>query len=147
VDDRTAPRYGELLRMAYGLGQTDGRLAAAFEPEGPIERHGRCRGCTPEEFVRLLWDGRAGVPPCGLLINAPLWYAAAFDEAVSAHRMADERTAEQPARPPAARSDGGTDGPSGRRPDGRPEPSPEPADGGGPVAQEVPRSRPSRVRK
>jgi hypothetical protein len=84
VSDLAAPTYGELLRLAWELGEDDGRFAAAFESPGPdAGRSGRCLGRTPAEFARLLWDGGRGRPPVGLEVNAPLWYAAGFAEGLA----------------------------------------------------------------
>ncbi|WP_324276300.1 hypothetical protein [Blastococcus brunescens] len=78
-----APTYRELLEEARELGRLDGRFAAAFEPSGAEVSAGRCLGRTPEDFARLLWARRHGAPPVGLELNAPLWYAAGFAEAVA----------------------------------------------------------------
>ncbi len=76
--------YGEPLRSAWELGEADGRFAAAFEsPEPDAGRSGVCHGRSPLEFARLLWHGRRGMPPVGLVVNAPLWYAAGFAEGLA----------------------------------------------------------------
>ncbi|GAA3174073.1 hypothetical protein GCM10010531_29580 [Blastococcus jejuensis] len=89
----SAPSYRQLLEEARELGRADGAFAAAFEPSdstGPDGR--RCLGRTPAEFARLLCDDRSAVPPTGLELNAPLWYAAGFAEALDrARRRAAER--------------------------------------------------------
>ena len=80
----SAPAYGQLLTEARRLGLADGRFAAAFEPPGTSAPCGeRCLGRTPAEFARLLWEGRPGRPPVGLVVNAPLWYAAGFREGLA----------------------------------------------------------------
>jgi hypothetical protein len=84
--------YAELLEEAWELGRADGRFAAAFEPAGTVVLGERCLGRTPEDFVRLLWEGRPGTPPSGLEGNAPLWYAAGFTEGLEQERR---RTAER----------------------------------------------------
>jgi hypothetical protein len=76
----SAPTYLVLLEQARELGRLDGRFAAAFESRDGGSRSDRCLGRTPEEFARLLWEGRPGTPPTGLELNAPLWYAAGFNE-------------------------------------------------------------------
>jgi hypothetical protein len=84
MPERRAPTYLQLLEEACELGRLDGRFAAAFElPGGVIGAH-RCLGRTPEEFARLLWDGRPGDPPTGLEVNGPLWYATGFVEGLAA---------------------------------------------------------------
>ena len=83
MPDRIARSYHELLEEAQELGRADGAFAAAFEPPGSVaSRPERCLGRTPAEFARLLWDG-PGEPPSGLEVNAPLWYAAGFAEALA----------------------------------------------------------------
>ena len=79
----SARTYRELLAEAQELGRLDGAFAAAFEPVDPsIPHSGRCLGRSPEEFARLLWEDLPGPPPSGLEVNAPLWYAAGFDEGI-----------------------------------------------------------------
>ena len=86
MTDISAPTYRELLEMAQELGRADGQFAAAFESGGTAEGSApRCLGRTPAEFARLLW-GRAGTPPAGLEVNAPLWYASGFAEGLAAAR-------------------------------------------------------------
>jgi hypothetical protein len=80
----SAPTYQQLLDEAQELGRLDGRFAAAFEHPGAGVSAGRCLGRTPEQFARLLWEGRAGNPPSGLELNAPAWYAAGFAEGLTA---------------------------------------------------------------
>ena len=76
--------YGESLRSAWELGAADGHVAAAFESPGPdAGRSGVCHGRSPAEFARLLWHGRRGMPPVGLVVNAPLWYAAGFADGLA----------------------------------------------------------------
>ena len=87
----SAPTYRSLLEEARELGRLDGRFAAAFEPRDGGSRSDRCLGRTPEEFARLLWEGRPGTPPTGVELNAPLWYATGFTEGL-ASAAAPERT-------------------------------------------------------
>ena len=80
--DSGATTYRQLLEEALELGRADGRFAAAFE-RGGTPRGDRCLGRTPEEFARLLWEGRPGTPPTGLELNAPHWYAAGFGQGLT----------------------------------------------------------------
>jgi len=81
--DSGTTTYQRLLDEAQELGRLDGRFAAAFEPAGGAASD-RCLGRTPQEFARLLWEGRPGNPPSGLEANAPLWYATGFREGLAA---------------------------------------------------------------
>ncbi|HET6391823.1 MAG TPA: hypothetical protein VFG13_03300 [Blastococcus sp.] len=81
--DTGATTYQQLLEEALELGRLDGRFAAAFEPAGAVVAD-RCLGRSPEDFARLLWEGRPGPPPSGLELNAPRWYAAGYGEGVAA---------------------------------------------------------------
>ena len=75
----SAPTYRQLLEEAWELGRIDGLLAAALEqPAGSAGGDPRCLGHPPAEFAVLLWEGRPGIPPSGLELNAPHWYAAGF---------------------------------------------------------------------
>jgi hypothetical protein len=95
VVDRGEATYPQLLEQAQELGRADGRFAAGFETPGPADDDSpRCLGRTPEEFARLLWAGRAGSPPSGLELNAPLWYARGFAEGLAARTAQLSRTAE-----------------------------------------------------
>jgi hypothetical protein len=86
MTDISAPTYRDLLEMARELGRADGQFAAAFESGGTAGVPApRCLGRTPAEFAGLLW-GRAGTPPAGLEVNAPLWYASGFAEGLAASR-------------------------------------------------------------
>jgi hypothetical protein len=79
--------YRMLLEAAYDLGRADGRFAAPFEgPDSAGLPSGRRLGRTPEELARQLWGSRAGTPPAGLELNAPLWYATGFSEALAEAR-------------------------------------------------------------
>jgi hypothetical protein len=76
--------YEDLLQAAYSCGWADGCFAAPLEPAAgrddlptPVSR-----GRTPADFARSLWGHRAGRPPAGLDLNAPLWYARGFAEAL-----------------------------------------------------------------
>jgi hypothetical protein len=83
--DSGTPTYPQLLEEARELGRLDGRFAAAFEEPGAEAARGdRCLGRMPEKFARLLWEGRPGMPPSGLEVNAPLWYATGFKEGLAA---------------------------------------------------------------
>jgi len=81
--DTGATTYQQLLEEALELGRLDGRFAAAFEPAGAVSGE-RCLGRSPEDFARLLWEGRPGPPPSGLELNAPLWYATGYGEGLAA---------------------------------------------------------------
>jgi hypothetical protein len=96
----SGPVFQRLLEEALELGRLDGRFAAAFEPAGwlpPIAEAGgaggRCLGRTPPEFAELLWGDRSGEPPAGLVLNAPIWYAAGFAEGLAARRT-EQRAAD-----------------------------------------------------
>jgi hypothetical protein len=89
----SAPTYPRLLEQARELGRLDGRFAAAFESRGAGSSTDRCLGRTPEEFARLLWEGRPGTPPAGLEVNAPLWYATGFSEGLERGSSPERRTA------------------------------------------------------
>jgi hypothetical protein len=87
-----ATTYRQLLDEALELGRLDGRFAAAFEPsQEATAGSDRCLGRSPAAFARLLWEGRPGIPPSGLEINAPLWYATGFREGVAAGAAANRR--------------------------------------------------------
>ncbi len=76
-----------LLEVARSLGHVDGGLAARIDPAGSMGPQPTCcRGREPEEFARHLWADRPGAPPSGPVLNAPLWYAAGFAEALTAER-------------------------------------------------------------
>jgi hypothetical protein len=76
--------YRQALQLAYDLGRTDGRIAAALglaevpDPTGPV-----CRGRDAATFARLLWGAGPGPVPSGLEVNAPLWYAAGMADELS----------------------------------------------------------------
>jgi hypothetical protein len=79
----SAASYRDLLEEAQELGRLDGRFAAAFEgPGAPVDCR-RCLGRTAAEFAALLWEDRPGIPPSGLEVNAPAWYAAGFAEGLA----------------------------------------------------------------
>lgn len=85
MGDLSAPTYRQLLEKAQEFGRADGAFATAFEAPGGAAGPGTsCRGRTPSDFARLLWENRPGTPPTGLELNAPLWYAAGFDEGLAA---------------------------------------------------------------
>ena len=93
--------YLALLETAHSLGRADGCLAARFEPAGPVGPPPPCcQGRDPEQFARHLWADRPGTPPSGLVVNASLWYATGFAEALAAERLRIER---RPPRTTAAR--------------------------------------------
>jgi hypothetical protein len=88
--------YLHLLEVASTLGRADGVLAALVEPAGPVGALSRyCRGRDPEDFARHLWADRPGPPPSGLELNAPLWYAWGFADALTAarHRVEQQEAA------------------------------------------------------
>jgi hypothetical protein len=92
------PSYQALLERARALGHADGLFAAEVEPaDGPSPSSRCCQGRDPAEFARLLWGSDATRPPSGLEVNAPLWYAQGFGEA-----LADARAALIPSPRPAA---------------------------------------------
>jgi hypothetical protein len=93
----TTPSYIRLLRKAYDLGRADGVLAADVEPVADLGPPvSCCRGRDAEGFARLLWEGRPGVPPAGLIANAPAWYGEGFREALADGRTPGPGTTELP---------------------------------------------------
>jgi hypothetical protein len=93
VADNTAATYRQLLEEAREIGRADGRFAAAFEgPDAPAGHGDRCLGRTPSAFADLLWEGRPGTPPSGLVVNAPLWYATGFGEGLREGAARPRRT-------------------------------------------------------
>jgi hypothetical protein len=78
-------RYGDLLQAAYTRGWTDGCFAAPLEPTGRTDSSEPVsQGLGPADFARSLWGRQAGTPPAGLVLNAPLWYARGFADALTA---------------------------------------------------------------
>jgi hypothetical protein len=76
--------YGDLLAAAYSRGWADGCFAAPFEPTDRTDSAGLAsQGLSSADFARSLWGHRAGEPPAGLDLNAPLWYARGFAEAIT----------------------------------------------------------------
>ena len=79
-----AAAYRQALQLAYDLGRTDGRMAAALglaeapDPTGPV-----CRGRDAAAFAELLWGAGPGPVPSGLEVNGPLWYAAGMADELS----------------------------------------------------------------
>jgi hypothetical protein len=66
------------------MGRVDGHLAAAVEPPATAAPSGVCcRGRDPADFARHLWHVPGARPPAGLVVNAPLWYAHGFAEALA----------------------------------------------------------------
>lgn len=101
---RCEPPYRALLETAHSLGRADGCLAAGFEPAGPVSSPSPCcQGRDPEQFARHLWADRPGTRPSGLVVNAPLWYATGFAEALAAERLRIGRGPRRPPRATAAR--------------------------------------------
>jgi hypothetical protein len=71
------------LETARALGRADGRIAFEVEPDGEPGALGSwCHGRGPDDFARLVWDDGAGTAPAGVRLNAPLWYALGFREAL-----------------------------------------------------------------
>jgi hypothetical protein len=84
--ERSTP-YLRALETAHALGRADGLLAVQLELEdGPAAMSSRCHGLDPEDFAGRIWGAGAGTPPTGVLLNAPLWYAHGFREAVAIAR-------------------------------------------------------------
>ena len=82
-------RYGDLLQAAYSRGWTDGCFAAPLEPTDRVDSpEPTSQGLDTTDFARSLWGCQAGEPPAGLDLNAPLWYARGFADAltVAVHR-------------------------------------------------------------
>ena len=95
VSAEPVPPYRDLLEAARLLGHSDGCWAVRADLDAPPGTPPpACGGRSPEEFARLLWGRRPGAPPSGLELNAPLWYADGFAEALVAERArADRRDA------------------------------------------------------
>ncbi|WP_199522483.1 hypothetical protein [Geodermatophilus marinus] len=79
------------LDAARELGRSDGRLAVEVEPVGepaggPAGVGSWCHGLSPDDLARLVWGGGAGAAPAGVRLNAPLWYAHGFREALASAR-------------------------------------------------------------
>ncbi|MEX5716951.1 hypothetical protein [Geodermatophilus maliterrae] len=97
------------LEAAHALGRADGRLAVEIEPAGdpagePAAGGAWCHGLAPEDLARLVWDGGAGAVttgavPGGVVLNAPLWYAQGFREALACARAQQARGAVDGTRP------------------------------------------------
>jgi hypothetical protein len=69
------------------MGRVDGLLAADLEPlDSAAPSSTWCRGRDPADFARHLWHVPGAGPPAGLEINAPLWYAHGFQDALSEAR-------------------------------------------------------------
>ena len=95
VSAEPVPPYRDLLEAARLLGYSDGRWALRAElVDPPGMPPPSCGGRSPEEFARLLWGRRPGAPPSGLELNAPLWYADGFAEALVAERARADRRRE-----------------------------------------------------
>jgi hypothetical protein len=81
--------YLRALETAHALGRADGLLAVDLEPvEEPAAMGSCCHGLEPEALAASVWGAGAGTPPAGVQLNAPLWYAAGFREAVASARAA-----------------------------------------------------------
>jgi hypothetical protein len=92
------PSYRCALETARALGRADGRVEAeltvdpAVDPgpaavdPGPAAAGPWCRGLDPERFAALVWGAAAGAAPAGVVLNAPLWYAQGFREALALAR-------------------------------------------------------------
>jgi hypothetical protein len=79
--------YLRALETAYALGRTDGLLAVHLEPvEEPAAMGSWCHGLDPDDFAGHVWGAGAGTPPAGVRLNAPLWYAHGFHDAVASAR-------------------------------------------------------------
>jgi hypothetical protein len=104
-----SPPLLRALEVARVLGRADGRLAVDVEPVGePAPAGSWCHGLAPEDLARLVWDDGAGAAPAGVLLNAPLWYAQGFREALACARAQQDRRVvdggppAEHCRPPAA---------------------------------------------
>ncbi|SFT86590.1 hypothetical protein SAMN05660657_03573 [Geodermatophilus amargosae] len=96
--------YRRALETAHALGRADGCQAADLEADleadlavdlGPASVGPWCRGLDPERFAALVWGTAGGAAPAGVVLNAPLWYAQGFGEALA-------RTPSRQGRHPAA---------------------------------------------
>ena len=150
ANDEPQSPFLHALGVARELGRADGCLAAGFEPPGePAPIGPWCHGLAPEDLARLVWDAEAGPVPAGLALNAPLWYAQGFREALAGAGAALPRPrpgAEVPGGDRRPRHGRGTRPAEPVRPPAprRPEPTGRPADGGGegvPGAPGVPAGR------
>lgn len=87
VDEQESSPYRRALETARALGGADGRLAAQVEPAGEPAAVGPwCRGLDPEHFAALVWGTAGGAAPAGVVLNAPLWYAEGYREALGRAR-------------------------------------------------------------
>jgi hypothetical protein len=94
--ERPTP-YVRALETAYALGRADGLLAVQLETvEEPAAMSSWCHGLDPDDFAGHVWGAGAGTPPAGVRLNAPLWYAHGFREAVAGARppSSDTRSGE-----------------------------------------------------
>ncbi|SDD48130.1 hypothetical protein SAMN05660690_4320 [Geodermatophilus telluris] len=95
----TSP-HRRALEAALALGRADGRLAVDLEPDGePAPVGPWCHGLDPEGLARLVWGPDGGPAPAGVVLNAPLWYAQGFREALACARA---RRAGRPCAPARA---------------------------------------------
>ena len=99
------PPYRRALEAARALGRADGRREADLLGDlpadpGPAAVAPWCRGLDPERFAALVWGTTDGPSPAGVVLNAPLWYALGFREALAVARSRQHRD------PPVARPSG-----------------------------------------
>ena len=98
------PSYLRALETAHALGRADGRLEAELIGDpvvdpGPVALGPRCRGLDPERFAALVWGAAGGAAPAGVVLNAPLWYAQGFREALAWARPDRHPAAADPSGP------------------------------------------------
>ncbi|PRY50150.1 hypothetical protein LY71_104187 [Geodermatophilus tzadiensis] len=107
-ENGTSP-YRRALEAARALGRADGRLAVDVEPDGEPVLGPWCHGLDPEGLAHLVWEADGGPAPAGVVLNAPLWYAQGFREALAcaraqqAGRHLTGRRPDRTCRPPAGR--------------------------------------------
>jgi hypothetical protein len=114
--------YRRALETAHALGRADGcqvaDLEADLEPDladlGPASVGPWCRGLDPERFAALVWGTAGGAAPAGVVLNAPLWYAQGFGEALARPRS------RQGHHPAATQPSGSCPPPAGGRTPGTP---------------------------
>ena len=97
VHQQESPSYRRALETAHALGRADGCQEADLEADlaadlGPASVGPWCRGLDPERFAALVWGTTTrGAAPAGVVLNAPLWYAQGFGEALARARSRQSR--------------------------------------------------------
>ncbi len=103
--------YRRALETAHALGRADGCLEAdiALDPAvdpavdpAPAPVGPWCHGLAPERFAALVWGTAGGAAPAGVVLNAPLWYAQGFGEALAQAGSRQDRHPAAVTRPAGA---------------------------------------------